>query len=309
VLETAAKRASGPLAWWRARGELLRDTIGAVTYTIVALLPPMVSNGVALGEFPPPHPGGTPAVLLALAQTLPLALRRRAPVVALAVIGSAFAAYQCLNYGQSFTTTGIILALYATGAHQRRFRLTLLAAVSAAYLVVALVLAGLHSPERPVDYVTFYLFLLGCWGAGTLVRSRQRAEAELRVRTAADAAAAERTRIARELHDVVTHHVTAMVIQADAATFLAESAPARVPGELGEISATGRRALTELRYLLGLLDTVSRPTPPPSPPGACATWSSKPGVPGSQSSWWPTATRCRWPTRPGWPPTGWSRKR
>jgi signal transduction histidine kinase len=48
------------------------------------------------------------------------------------------------------------------------------------------VLAGLHSPERPVDYVTFYLFVLGCWGAGALVRGRQRAEAELRVRTAAE---------------------------------------------------------------------------------------------------------------------------
>jgi hypothetical protein len=180
VLNAVTGRASGRLTWWRARSGLLRDTVGALAFTVVALLPPFASNGVALGEFLPPHRGGAAAVLLALAQTLPLALRRRAPAVALAVIGAAFAVYQCLNYTPSFTTTGIILALYAAGAHQQRLRLLELAVLSAGYLVVALVLAGLHSPESPGDYVTFYLFVLGCWGAGALVRGRQRAEAELR---------------------------------------------------------------------------------------------------------------------------------
>jgi signal transduction histidine kinase len=63
----------------------------------------------------------------------------------------------------------------------------------------------------------------------------------------------ERARIARELHDVVTHHVTAMVVQANAAGYLAAN-PEKLATSLGAISDTGRNALGELRDLLGVLD-------------------------------------------------------
>ncbi len=232
---------------------LLRDSIGAVAFTAVALQPALAHNGVTLGELPP-RPGGALAAVLALAQTLPLAVRRSWPGACLAVVGIAFAIYQCLGYPGSFTSTGLILALYAAGAHERRFRRGLAAAASAAYVGLAIMLAALRSPERPVDYVTFYLVLACCWAAGSLVRARQLTEAERRRRAAADAVAAERARIARELHDVVTHHVTAMVVQAGAAQVLLPSQPERAAGQLGDIGTTGRRALAELRYLLGLLD-------------------------------------------------------
>lgn len=103
--------------------------------------------------------------------------------------------------------------------------------------------------------MSFFLVLLLFWGAGAWVRARQAEEAERRRRGAESAVADERARIARELHDVVTHHVTAMVVQADAAQFLLQGAPDRAADGLTAISGTGRRALGELRYLLGVLDT------------------------------------------------------
>jgi signal transduction histidine kinase len=204
--------------------------------------------------------------VLSLAQALPLAVRRRWPAWCLGVIGIAFAAYQCLGYPQTFTSEGFLLALYAAGAYENRFRHRLAVAASAAYVAVIITLAQLRSPERSIDYLTFYIVLTFCWGAGAMIRARQLGEAERRRRDAEQAVAIERARIARELHDVVTHHVTAMVVQADAAQFLltAEDGQRRVASELGDISGAGRRALTELRYLLGLLEAVPADVPEPS---------------------------------------------
>ena len=236
---------------------LFRDTIGAAALAVAGVLPQFASIGISFGELPLRH-GGTMAVVLALAQTLPLAVRRRWPAWCLGVIGIAFAAYQCLGYPITFAGVGFPLALYAAGAHEQRYRRRLAVAASAAYLVVVIVLARLHSAETAFEYVTFYFLLMFCWGAGAIVRARQLAEAERRRYAAEQAVSVERSRIARELHDVVTHHVTAMVVQADAAQYLlaGQDGPRRVAGELGEISGAGRRALTELRYLLGLLEAA-----------------------------------------------------
>ena len=68
------------------------------------------------------------------------------------------------------------------------------------------------------------------------------------------AAAEQRAGIARELHDIVTHHVTAMMVQADAAQYLLADCPQRAADGLTAISDTGRRALAELRSLLEVLD-------------------------------------------------------
>jgi len=67
------------------------------------------------------------------------------------------------------------------------------------------------------------------------------------------AAAAERARIARELHDVVAHNVSVMVVQADGAAYALGNDPGRAREALAAISATGRQALTEMRVLLGVL--------------------------------------------------------
>jgi signal transduction histidine kinase len=195
-------------------------------------------------------------VALILAQSAPLAIRSRRPAACLAVIGTAFAVHQALAYPQTFGSMGLYLSLYAAGAHHARFRRSLAAASTAGYAVLAVVLHGLGSPNRVQDFLAFYLALVVIWLAGTVVRRWRAEEAERRRLSAEMATAAERTRIARELHDVVTHHVTAMVVQADAAQFLLGSAPDRAGDGLAAISDTGRRALTELRHLLGVLEAT-----------------------------------------------------
>ena len=76
----------------------------------------------------------------------------------------------------------------------------------------------------------------------------------------------ERERIARELHDVVTHHVTAMVVQADATPYLLDGDRGLVEANLSSISDTGRRALGDLRELLNVLSPAhDRPSAPRGP--------------------------------------------
>jgi len=255
--------------WWRSRGVVVQDGALAALLTAAGLVPQLQGKGVAMGQLSLRHSDALAGVLT-VAQSLPLALRRRQPALCLAVIGGAFAADQWLGYPSTVASVGLLVALYSAGAYARRFRGQLGAAASAAYVVLAIVLHTLHAPQGLADYVTFYVLLLACWGAGAWVRARRAAETERQSRDAQEAMAEERARIARELHDVVTHHVTAMVVQADAAQFLVDgphraAAPqsaAAAPGQsadpladsLSAISGTGRRALAELRQLLGVLD-------------------------------------------------------
>jgi len=98
------------------------------------------------------------------------------------------------------------------------------------------------------------------------VRRRRADESERRRAAAVAATTAERARIARELHDVVTHHVTAIVVQADATQFVADS-PERVVTALTTIGGAGRRALTDLRRLLDVLEATGEPTTSRTPVG------------------------------------------
>lgn len=126
------------------------------------------------------------------------------------------------------------------------------------------------------------LFYMVCfcfaWLLGDSLRTRRAYYAELeeraarleRERAAQSQAtiAAERARIARELHDVVAHNVSVMVVQADGAAYVLDTAPDQTRQALETISSTGRQALTEMRRLLGVLrsedGTASEYVPQPS---------------------------------------------
>ncbi|MEU3981006.1 histidine kinase [Streptomyces sp. NPDC026672] len=244
-----------PLDRWRERTAPVQDGILTAALTVLAFVPALSTIGAQIGDLNTRQDDAV-GIALALAQTLPLVLRRRRPDVCLAVVGAAFAVHQSLGCPTTFASTGLYAALYAAGAHQPSRRRPLAAAATAGYAVLAAVLHHLGSPQRPVDYLAFCASLVVCWLAGTAVRRWRAEEAERRWLAAEVATAAERARIARELHDVVTHHVTAMVVQADAAQFLLTTAPDRAGESLTAVSGTGRRALTELRQLLGVLEAT-----------------------------------------------------
>jgi signal transduction histidine kinase len=238
--------------WWRAYDAAVWDRWLAVVFTGLAFIPPLSTMSAQLGDLPR-RPGGAFSLVLVLAQTLPLAVRSRWPAACLAVVGLSFAAYESLGYPPQFGSVTVYLALYSVGAHQERFRRGLAVIATAAYVVLAAVLYALGSPDRLVTFLIFYVVFVAFWGLGAFVRQRGAEEAGRRRLAAAAATAAERARIARELHDVVTHHVTAMVVQAGATQFLTGS-PDRVLTAVTTIGETGRRALAELRYLLDVLD-------------------------------------------------------
>ncbi|QKW20128.1 sensor histidine kinase [Kitasatospora sp. NA04385] len=115
-----------------------------------------------------------------------------------------------------------------------------------------------------------------CWAWGRLTRVRRAYLVELEDRAARlererdaqaqVAVAAERARIARELHDVVAHNVSVMIVQADGAAYVLDSSPQQTKEALGTIASTGRQALAEMRRLLGVLrtsDTAGEYVPQP----------------------------------------------
>jgi signal transduction histidine kinase len=194
---------------------------------------------------------------------LVLVLRRRAPLVtALAMAG--MLALHDLLWADEVTLAGVaalLIAVYSVAAYERS-----LARASAGGLVLAvaantdLIASGLgHDSFWPFRF----LFLAGAWLAGRVVHGRQRQVGELthravllardREERAAAAVAHERARLARELHDVVAHSVSVMVVQAGAAEQVLGADPERAREPLRNIQATGRQTVVELRRLLGIL--------------------------------------------------------
>jgi signal transduction histidine kinase len=241
--------------WWRAQHASVKDGAFAAALTALAFVPALSVIGAQLGDLPR-RPADALAVVLTVAQSAPLALRSRHPAACLAAIGAAFAVHQALCYPQTLASIGFYLALYTAGAQQSRHRRRVAAAVSAGCAALAVVLSQLGSPNRISDFLVFYLVLVVIWMAGAGMRRWRAEEAERRRLGVLAASVAERARIARELHDVVTHHVTAIVVQADAAQFLVGTTPERAGQGLAAISDTGRQALTELRYLLSVLEAT-----------------------------------------------------
>ncbi|GEL94061.1 sensor histidine kinase [Cellulomonas composti] len=245
-------------AVWAACDVTVRDLPLALAVAATPLVPALHHQGTQLGGLPN-RPVDALAVVAVVLQSFPLAVRRRWPSLCLLLVSLGFAVDQLRGY---HTVTGVALpiAVFSAAAHLRERRRATAVVASVAYvtLVAALVRAG--ATEGPSDFVTFYLVLVvsGCIGAW--LRQTRSVEEENRRRLAETTRAGERALIARELHDVVTHHVTAMVVQAESARYVTAH-PARLDEALTAVTDTGRRAIDDLRNLLDVLDPGHGPQP------------------------------------------------
>jgi len=240
---------------WRAWPVLVQDGVLAAVLAALTFVPGMAGSGLGMVRLPA-RPVDAIVVALALGQCLPLAVRRRAPALCLALVGGCFVAFQLRGSAGVYSGMGLVVALYSAGACQQRARPLLAGAASATYALTVLVLHLRGSEQALAEDVTFYLLSAACWAAGSWMSLRRSEDQVHRDSERSAVATAERARIARELHDVVTHHVTAMVIQADAAAYLTDR-PERLSVALGDIAGAGRQALVELRHQLGVLQPAS----------------------------------------------------
>ncbi|WP_432929426.1 sensor histidine kinase [Microbispora sp. CA-135349] len=236
---------------WQRCDVVVRDAPFGLLLAAVSLMPALYGKGTQVGDMPTRPVDALALVVIAL-ECLPLAVRRRWPAVCLALVTLGFVLDQIRAY-HVFASNAMSVALISTGAHLERHRRATVILLSMAYVPLAVALDRLGATEKVEGYVVFYLTLVLAWGIGAWLRSTRAAETERRRHIAEATRAAERTRIARELHDVVTHHVTAMVVQAEAARYLT-AAPDRLDAALSAVTDTGRRAIADLRHLLDLLN-------------------------------------------------------
>ena len=202
---------------------------------------------------------------LVLVVTLPLAVRRRTPALTLLLASGALVLAAFLVSHSKGVPVGVflamVLAFYSVGAHCDDRRSPLVGVVVVAAIAAAdLARPGTFSASgtRPAAWLAFAI----AWLVGRDLRRRRQRVVELEDRAARLerereeearlAVAEERGRIARELHDVIAHAVSVIVVQAQAGPHLLDD-HGRVRNVFGAIEASGRDALAELRRLLGIL--------------------------------------------------------
>jgi signal transduction histidine kinase len=214
------------------------------------------------------------ALLLGLVQTLPLLLRRRYPLAVFALVIAAAFFFE-LRYG-ALPPFASALAMYTVAAHVDRR--TSLHAGLAGLIVLSASPLFLHGQSEERTGHLIVLQLVGfavAWMVGDNMRSKRAYYRELEERaerlerdheeSARRAATEEQARIARELHDVIAHSVSVMVVQAAAAGDVFERQPERAREALRSIETTGRSALTELRRLLGVVRATGPESREPQP--------------------------------------------
>jgi signal transduction histidine kinase len=216
------------------------------------------------------RPGTVPTVVSMAAIALPLAWRRVYPNGSALVVVAAFLYARIVTEvpEMSITFLASMLAIYSVAVHSQRHRIaTLLLMLTAILAEVAreLFVLGedMHRFPRGVDFFYNAIVLILPWVLGSAIRSMRARQRELaeraielqreREENATRAVFAERVRIARELHDVVAHHVSVMGVQAGAARRVMVRQPDKAIDALSSIESSSRQAVSELHQLVGFL--------------------------------------------------------
>ncbi|MDJ1131975.1 sensor histidine kinase [Streptomyces iconiensis] len=208
------------------------------------------------------------AIPIALSMCAVVALRRRAPEKML-LLATGTGVAQVIADVEPFPGNFAFLVIIFTVA-SRHTRWASRFALAGSLLAPAIDQARWPGPQHDLTgqiFGTLFMTLafVMAWVLGDSLRTRRAYYSQLEERAtrlekereaqAKVAVAAERARIARELHDVVAHNVSVMVVQADGAAYVLDTAPDQTRMALETISGTGRQALAEMRRLLGVLRT------------------------------------------------------
>ena len=251
---------------------LLVDALIALGLTLLSLV--TIAGGA--GDFGSIEPV---SLVLILLQTVPLVARRIAPVPVFIVTFGALLGHG-LFAGETFNSSlGALVALFTVAERESR-RVSVGAASVAAAGIAALIIGRVGLPAGLSGLVqslltVFVVWLVGTWAQerrryiGTVEERAVRAEQEREQRSAL-AVTEERERIARELHDVVSHHVSVIVIQAGAALRALDRRPAETRTALEAIDGSARAAMTEMRRMLGILGRGGDPGRPDGAGGVTA---------------------------------------
>lgn len=254
-----------PIAWGRAH-PFAADALLAAALTLL--------NVATLGQPDDVdyRAGNLFSLVLVGFMTVPIAWRRVNPVLVYSLVAASTVAYEVMGF-PSAQSVGVGVALYTVAVRcDRRTALRVLVVTAA---LVVLVFATARWAVTVDTIISNLVLFGGAWLVGDSLRTRRRyvagleerarlAEAEQKAE-AERAAARERARIARELHDVVAHSMSVMVVQAGAARRTLRQDPDQATQALESVEATGREAMTEMRRLLGVLrtdeDTALAPQP------------------------------------------------
>ncbi|MBO1900513.1 sensor histidine kinase [Leucobacter weissii] len=213
---------------------------------------------------------------LSSALVLPLAWRRSHPTVSGGIVVGLHVLQLALGVSIAPANISALFTAYALAAYGPRWAGRAALVIGLAGSALAPIRYGFASP---IDFAVFMLLLavsvLASWLLGKLVRSRreiwrqmsERAERLEREREQERslAAADERTRIAREMHDIVAHSLSVIVAQADGGSYAASRSPEQAREALRTIARTGRDSLAEMRRLLGVLRDGGPATAGPTP--------------------------------------------
>jgi signal transduction histidine kinase len=246
---------------------LLAALIAAFDVLIFVARSASVSSG---GDAPEPWYVTLPLIV---GVVTPIVFRRKYPITAAYLVLGVGLVHSLLEIGIASMITSCV-ALYTLVAYVGRRAALLYVAVNE---IITLVQTPWQFPNQwVVTMIVVNLAMAFSWALGEFNGARRayHAEVEQRLRLleterdqqARIAVAEERARIARELHDVVAHAVSVMVVQADGAAYAVHKQPDLAERAIKTISSTGREALTELRRLLGVLrseETSGERTPQP----------------------------------------------